>query len=177
MHDRRIRGRKNWNSYLPRYGRCVSCHEWWHQQPDGDARLSERLQQVDPAAFRQDRQETRESHQEQLNRFRFCHRPLAYLASLLQYPQRMIPDGKEEKPETQITPHVSHCSRWVKKSGVAHVEALTFFNNRHFFSETTDQTVSSEGGSRVLPSSKPGKAEGAMSSQRQSSTPVLGSMA
>src|SRR5258707_320200 len=28
----------------------------------------------------------------------------------------MNPDGREEKPETQITPHVSHCSRWVKIS-------------------------------------------------------------
>src|SRR5258707_1932758 len=35
---------------------------------------------------------------------------------LLQYPQRMIPDGREEKPKTQIIPYVSHCSRWVKIS-------------------------------------------------------------
>lgn len=82
MHYRRISGRKNWNSYLLRYGRCVAYHEWWHQQPDGDIRLAARLQQVDPVAFRQVRQETRQSHQEQLNRFRFRHRPLAYLASL-----------------------------------------------------------------------------------------------
>lgn len=84
MHYRRISGRKNWKSYLLRYGRCVSSHEWWHQQPDGDIRLAAHLQQVDPAAFRQVRQETRQSHQEQLNSFRFRlpHRPLASLASL-----------------------------------------------------------------------------------------------
>lgn len=82
MHYRHISGRKNWNSYLLRSGCCVAYHEWWHQQPDGDIRLATRLQQVDPAAFRQVRQETRQSHQEQLNRFRFRHRPLAYLASL-----------------------------------------------------------------------------------------------
>lgn len=82
MHYRRISGRKNWNSYLLRYGRCVAYQEWWHQQPHGDARLSQRLQYVAPASWRQVRQETRESHQEQLNRYRFRHRPLAYLAAL-----------------------------------------------------------------------------------------------
>jgi hypothetical protein len=82
MHYRRISGRKNWNSYLLRYGRCVAYQEWWHQQPDGDARLSERLQHVAPASWLQVRHETRESHQEQLNRYRFRHRPLAYLAAL-----------------------------------------------------------------------------------------------
>jgi len=82
MHYRRISGRKNWNAYLLRYGRCVAYQEWWHQQPDGDARLVTRLQRVDPLAFRQVRQQTRDCHQEQLNRYRFRLRPLAYLASL-----------------------------------------------------------------------------------------------
>ena len=82
MHYRRISGRKNWNSYLLRYGRCVVYQEWWHHQPDGDARLQVRLTHVVPASWRQVRQETRDSHQEQLNRFRFRHRPRAYLTSL-----------------------------------------------------------------------------------------------
>ncbi len=82
MHYRRISGGKNWNSYLLRYGRCVVYQEWWHHQPDGDARLQVRLTHVAPASWRQVRQETRDSHQEQLNRFRFRHRPLAYLTSL-----------------------------------------------------------------------------------------------
>lgn len=82
MHYRRISGRKNWNTYVLRYGRCVVYQEWWHQQPEGDVRLSARLTQVAPASWRQVRQETRDSHQEQLNRFRFRHRPLAYLAAL-----------------------------------------------------------------------------------------------
>jgi hypothetical protein len=34
------------------------------------------------AAFRQVRQETRDCHQEQLNRYRFRHRPLTYLQAL-----------------------------------------------------------------------------------------------
>jgi hypothetical protein len=82
MHYRRISGRKNWNSYLLRYGRCVAYQEWWHHQPDGDARLQARLVHVAPGSWRQVRQETRLCHQEQLNRYRFRHRPLAYLASL-----------------------------------------------------------------------------------------------
>ncbi len=82
MHYRRISGRKNWNTYLLRYGRCVVYQEWWYQQPDGDARLSAHLTHVAPASWRHVRQETRDSHQEQLNRYRFRHRPLAYLAAL-----------------------------------------------------------------------------------------------
>jgi hypothetical protein len=82
MHYRRISGRKNWNSYVLRYGRCVVYQEWWHQQPKGETCLSVRLTQVDPVSWRQVRQETRNSHQEQLNRYRFLHRPLAYLAAL-----------------------------------------------------------------------------------------------
>jgi len=82
MHYRRISGRKNWNSYLLRYGRCVAYHEWWQQQPDGTACLQARLKHVAPAAFRQVRQETRDRHQEQLNRYRFRHRPLVYLQAL-----------------------------------------------------------------------------------------------
>ena len=82
MHYRRISGRKNWNSYLLRYGRCVAYQEWWQQQPHGDALLQARLRYVAPALWRQVRQETRTCHQEQLNRYRFRHRPLAYLATL-----------------------------------------------------------------------------------------------
>ncbi len=62
MHaSRAILGRKNWNSYLLRYGRCVVSQEWWHQQPDGEASLSVRLTRVAPALWRQVRQETRAS--------------------------------------------------------------------------------------------------------------------
>ena len=77
-----ILGLKNWNSYVLRYGRCVVYQEWWHQQPDGDARLSARLTHLAPVSWRQVRQETCDAHQEQLNRYRFRHWPLAYLAVL-----------------------------------------------------------------------------------------------
>jgi len=82
MQYRRISGRKNWNSYLLRYGRCVAYQEWWLHQPDGEAQLQARLRQVPPASWRQVRQQTRQCHMEQLNRFRFRHRPLDYLAAL-----------------------------------------------------------------------------------------------
>ena len=82
MQYRRISGRKNWNTYLLRYGRCVAYQEWWEQQADGEAQLHARLRQVPPALWRQVRQETRHCHREQLNRFRFRHCPLHYLAAL-----------------------------------------------------------------------------------------------
>lgn len=84
MHYRRISGRKNWSSYLLRYGRCIAYQEWWHQQIDGEARLEARVLQGVPASWRQIRQDTRHCHQEQLHRYRFRHRPLEYLASLEQ---------------------------------------------------------------------------------------------
>jgi hypothetical protein len=82
MHYRRISGRKNWKSYVLRYGRCVAYHEWWLHQPDGDTRLQLQLRHVAPLRWRQVRQETRMCHQERLNRFRFRHRPLDYLVEL-----------------------------------------------------------------------------------------------
>ena len=82
MRYRRISGRKNWNSYLLRYGRCVAYHEWWQQQPEGEAQLQTRLRCVPSSAWRHVRQQTRQCHREQLNRFRFRHRPLESLAAL-----------------------------------------------------------------------------------------------
>lgn len=79
---RRISGRKNWNAYLLRYGRCVAYYEWWMAQPNGPALLEARLRQTAPALWRSVRQQTRDRHREQLNRFRFRHHPQAYLASL-----------------------------------------------------------------------------------------------
>jgi len=82
MQSRRISGRKNWNKYLLRYGRCVISHAWWEQQADGEAHLHAHLWQVTAASWRLVRQETRHCHSEQLNRFRFRHCPLDYLAAL-----------------------------------------------------------------------------------------------
>ncbi len=82
MRYRRISGRKNWNSYLLRYGRCVAYYEWWMQQPNGAALLEARLRQTSLALWRSVRHQTQDCHREQLNRFRFRHHPQAYLASL-----------------------------------------------------------------------------------------------
>lgn len=81
MHYRRISGRKNWNSYVLRYGRCVAYQEWWQQQPNGDALLQARLHDVAPASWRQVRQETRTCHQEQLTAIVFAigHWPISLL--------------------------------------------------------------------------------------------------
>jgi len=82
MHYRRISGRKNWNAYLLRYGRCVAYQEWWVHQPDGEVQLQARLRCVSTASWRCTRQQTRQCHLEQLHRFRFRRRPLEYLTSL-----------------------------------------------------------------------------------------------
>ena len=79
MHYRRIIGRKHWNSYLLRYGRCVADEESWHQQPNGWSILQERLPHVPIQQWHHVRQETRLCHLEQLHRYRFCQQPLAYL--------------------------------------------------------------------------------------------------
>lgn len=84
MHYRRISGRKNWNAYLLRYGRCIAYQEWWLHQPDGEAQLQARLRCVPTSLWRGVRQQTRQSHLEQVHRFRFSHHPLQYLASLEQ---------------------------------------------------------------------------------------------
>ena len=79
---RRISGRKNWNAYLLRYGRCVAYYEWWMEQPNGPVLLEARLRHTPPEQWRQVRQLTRPRHQDQLNRFRFRQHPQAILLSL-----------------------------------------------------------------------------------------------
>ena len=79
---RRISGRKNWNSYLLRYGRCVAYYDWWEQQAQGQQKLLEASKRVDRECWRRMRQETTTAQSEQLKRFRFCHKRPAYLASL-----------------------------------------------------------------------------------------------
>ena len=76
-------------SVVAKTGTTISCgtdgvsqaQEWWQHQPDGKAQLHARLRQVTPSSWRHVRQQTRQCHMEQLNRFRFRHRPLDYLAA------------------------------------------------------------------------------------------------
>src|SRR5450759_347199 len=79
---RRISGRKNWNAYLLRYGRCVAYAAWWEQDAAHRKLLEQRAGQLDRARWRQLRQETTTAQSEQLKRFRFRHKRQAYLNSL-----------------------------------------------------------------------------------------------
>jgi hypothetical protein len=79
---RRISGRKNWNSYLLRYGRCVAFYEWWEQEPERSRQLEQHLRGVTPQRWRQTRPRTIVAQSEQLKRFRFHCKRETYLASL-----------------------------------------------------------------------------------------------
>jgi hypothetical protein len=79
---RRISGRKNWNAYLLRYGRCVAYAAWWEQDAAPRHQLEQRVGRLDRTRWRQLRRETTAAHREQLMRFRFRHRRQAYLHSL-----------------------------------------------------------------------------------------------
>lgn len=79
---RRVSGRKNWNAYLLRYGRCVAYAAWWEQDGIHRQHLQEHVAQLDRGRWRQLRKETSHAHHEQLTRFRFRHKRQALLASL-----------------------------------------------------------------------------------------------
>ncbi len=79
---RRISGRKNWNSYLLRYGRSVAYAAWWEQDAAHQQQLEQRAARLDRAHWRELREETKAAQSEQLKRFRFRHKRQAYLDSL-----------------------------------------------------------------------------------------------
>jgi hypothetical protein len=79
---RRVSGRKNWNAYLLRYGRCVAYAAWWEQDAAHRKLLEQSAARLDRAHWRQLRQETTRAQSEQLTRFRFRHKRQALLASL-----------------------------------------------------------------------------------------------
>jgi hypothetical protein len=79
---RRVSGRKNWNAYLLRYGRCVAYAAWWEQDAAHRKLLEQSAALLDRARWRQLRQETTRAQSEQLTRFRFRHKRQALLASL-----------------------------------------------------------------------------------------------
>jgi hypothetical protein len=79
---RRISGRKNGNSYLIRYGRCVALYEWWEQEPERFSQLEQQLRGVTPERWRQVHQQTTIAQSEQLKRFRFHRKREIFLASL-----------------------------------------------------------------------------------------------
>ncbi len=79
---RRVSGRKNWNAYLLRYGRCVAYAPWWEQDATHRQHLREQVARLERVRWRQLRGETDHTHHEQLTRFRFRHKRQALLASL-----------------------------------------------------------------------------------------------
>ena len=79
---RRISGRKNWNAYLLRYGRCVAYAAWWEQDAAHRQQLEQHVGRLDRARWRELRRETTAAQSEQLTRFRFRHKRQAYLSSL-----------------------------------------------------------------------------------------------
>lgn len=79
---RRISGRKNWNSYLLRYGRCVAYYDWWEQDACRQQQLVQHVTRLDRAHWRELRRQTKTAQSEQLKRFRFRHKREIYLASL-----------------------------------------------------------------------------------------------
>jgi hypothetical protein len=81
---RRISGRKNWNSYLLRYGRCVAYYEWWEQDATRRQHLVEQVARLDRDRWRELRREASTAQREQLTRFRFRHKRDAFLATLEQ---------------------------------------------------------------------------------------------
>ncbi len=79
---RRVSGRKNWNSYLLRYGRSVAYAAWWEQDTAHQQQLEQRAARLDRTHWRAFRRETRAAQSEQLKRFRFRHKRQQFLASL-----------------------------------------------------------------------------------------------
>jgi hypothetical protein len=79
---RRVSGRKNWNAYLLRYGRCVAYSAWWEQDTVHRKLLEQRVARLDRVHWRELRRETTVAQSEQLTRFRFRHKRQSLLASL-----------------------------------------------------------------------------------------------
>jgi hypothetical protein len=71
---RRISGRKNWNAYLLKYGRCIAFYEWWDKEPKRWQQFQERARQINRAQWKEARNETKVEQSEQLKRFRFRHK-------------------------------------------------------------------------------------------------------
>jgi hypothetical protein len=79
---RRISGRKNWNSYLLRYGRSAVYAAWWEQDAAHQKLFEQRVARLDRVRWREVRQETKAAQGEPLKRFRFRHKRQQFLASL-----------------------------------------------------------------------------------------------
>jgi len=79
---RRISGRKNWNAYLIKYGRCVAFYEWWWKEPKRWQQFQERARHINTAQWKEARKTTTSAQSEQLKRFRFRHKREKILPTL-----------------------------------------------------------------------------------------------
>jgi hypothetical protein len=79
---RRMSGRKNWNSYLLRYGRYIAYYDCLAKQEAGDAVIEQRLKRVSLQQWRAARSSSRIPCSEQLKIWRFRHQRDQYLHSL-----------------------------------------------------------------------------------------------
>ena len=79
---RRVSGRKNWNAYLLRYGRCVAYAAWWEQDAAHRQHLYQQAGRLDRLRWRELRRESTHAQSEQLTRFRFRHKRQSLLISL-----------------------------------------------------------------------------------------------
>jgi len=79
---RRVSGRKNWNSYVLRYGRSAAYYDVMAQRQMSDQQVEQRLGRVRREHWRQARTEARQKQSVQLKMFRFKHHREQYLQRL-----------------------------------------------------------------------------------------------
>jgi len=79
---RRVSGRKNWNSYLLRYGRSAAYYDAIAQGQMSDQQVEQRLGCVRREHWRQARADARQKQRVQLKMFRFKHHREQYLKCL-----------------------------------------------------------------------------------------------
>lgn len=78
---RRISGRKNWNAYLLRYGRCIAYYDYLVQEQDA-ASFALILGRVGHQQWRQARALWRQEQSDQLKMYRFRHKRKGFLEHL-----------------------------------------------------------------------------------------------
>jgi hypothetical protein len=79
---RRVSGRKNWNAYLLRYGRCIAFYDWIEQEQMDSATVALMLGRVGHQRWRQTRAQWRQEQSDQLKMFRFRHKRERFLQEL-----------------------------------------------------------------------------------------------
>jgi hypothetical protein len=79
---RRVSGRKNWNGYLLRYGRCIAYYDWAAQAYSNPQELEQLLAGVEHRCWRAMRTQWRREQSEQLKMLRFRRQRERYLTNL-----------------------------------------------------------------------------------------------